>query len=303
MYQSSLGPHTLLRRIDTDFVNLTPIIKYAQTPQPVIGAITGATVVKKGKQEVRGLWVPLEAVRLYVKDCITSMYPDPAAILDVFLSDSLVERFPMALREFVRTTRDSLTKGPLARQFGMNFGEMTSRASSSSSPAGPPNPTLIAAAAAKDRMSVSPSPSPSAPLGISMSMVPPKDYPLSPTEEEIFDELCVNLEWEKDSNRNEMEIEEALRTALPLVRSPDRSTKTRSRARKSPSPPTSPLSSCPPSPVLEKAELRTPTSSSIRSSGSATSQPMRRSKRVADALAAKSTVRTRSSNRGSRNLS
>ncbi|KAE9406365.1 hypothetical protein BT96DRAFT_1014873 [Gymnopus androsaceus JB14] len=284
VYQSSLGPHTLLRRIDTDFVNLTPIIKYAQTPQPVIGAITGATVVKKGKQEVRGLWVPLEAVRLYVKDCITSMYPDPAAILDVFLSDSLVERFPMALREFVRTTRDSLTKGPLARQFGMNFGEMTSRASSSSSPAGPPNPTLIAAAAAKDRMSVSPSPSPSAPLGISMSMVPPKDYPLSPTEEEIFDEL-------------------SLRTALPLVRSPDRSTKTRSRARKSPSPPTSPLSSCPPSPVLEKAELRTPTSSSIRSSGSATSQPMRRSKRVADALAAKSTVRTRSSNRGSRNLS
>lgn len=276
-------------------------MKYAQTPQPIVSAIPGATVVKKGRQEVKGLWVPLEAVRLYVKDCITSSMS--AAILDAFLSDSLVERFPTALREFVRTTRDSLTKGPLVRQFGMNFGEMTrgrsvSSSSSSSSPPGPPNPTLMAAAAAKANEYQVHSPSPSIALfGVSVSMVPTVESPLSATEEEIFDEFCVNLEWENDKVGTQMEIEEGLRTALPLVRTPDRSTRTRSRARKSLSPPSSPLSSCPPSPTLDKADLF------VSSSSTPSQQPRRRSKRVADALAAKSTVRTRSNNRGSRNLS
>ncbi|KAJ3920978.1 hypothetical protein F5877DRAFT_36957 [Lentinula edodes] len=258
VYQSSLGPHTLLRRIDTDFVNLTPIIKYAQTPYP-ISAISGATTVTKGRQEVQGVWVPLEAMRLYAQDCITNRpstsSPDPVAILDIFLSDSLVERFPTALREFVRTTRANLTNnGTVGKQFGKSFG---GDSASSASPSGTPNPTVMAAAAAKDRMPIHEQPffPPLLSCGISISTPPSVEVPLSATEEKIFDEFCVNLEWEKAEEGFDclMDIEDALRTALPLMRTPERS--------------------------------------------------LRRSKRVADALAAKSNVRTRSCKRRSKNLS
>ncbi|GAW08448.1 hypothetical protein LENED_010507 [Lentinula edodes] len=223
VYQSSLGPHTLLRRIDTDFVNLTPIIKYAQTPYP-ISAISGATTVTKGRQEVQGVWVPLEAMRLYAQDCITNRpstsSPDPVAILDIFLSDSLVERFPTALREFVRTTRANLTNnGTVGKQFGKSFG---GDSASSASPSGTPNPTVMAAAAAKDRMPIHEQPffPPLLSCGISISTPPSVEVPLSATEEKIFDEFCVNLEWEKAEEGFDclMDIEDALRTALPLMR-------------------------------------------------------------------------------------
>ncbi|KAJ4488152.1 hypothetical protein J3R30DRAFT_3400721 [Lentinula aciculospora] len=317
VYQSSLGPYTLLRRIDTDFVNLTPIIKFAQTPQPMT-AIPGATTVMKGRQEVQGLWVPLEAMRLYVQDCITCRpptSPDPVVILDIFLSDSLVERFPTALREFVQTTRGNLTSGLLGRHFGKSFGGDSD--SSSPSSAGTPNPTAMAAAAAaaKGRVPIEiPSPS-SLPFGVPVALTPPAEVPLSATEEKIFAEFCVNLEWEKDEqgDGNVMDIEDALRTALPLTRTPERLTRTRSRVRPvSTSPPSSPLSSCPPSPMLDKAQLHALTSSKSLSATasqvdatlpSLSSSSLRRSKRVADALAAKSNVKTRSSNRRSRNLS
>ncbi|KAJ3867765.1 hypothetical protein EV359DRAFT_33738 [Lentinula novae-zelandiae] len=283
VYQSSLGPHTLLRRIDTDFVNLTPIIEYAQTPYP-ISAISGATTVTKGRQEVQGVWVPLEAMQLYVQDCITSRpstsSPDPVAILDIFLSNSLVERFPTALREFVRTTRANLTNnGTVGKQFGKSFG---GDSVSSASPSGTPNPTVMAAAAAKDRMPIHEQAflPPLLSCGVSMSTPPSVEVPLSATEEKIFDEFCVNLE-------------------------------TRSRARQvSFSPSSSPLSSCPPSPVLDKAEthssakLVTATVPQVdATTSSPSSSSLRRSKRVADALAAKSNVRTRSCKRWSKNLS
>ncbi|KAH7877599.1 uncharacterized protein C8R40DRAFT_905653 [Lentinula edodes] len=316
VYQSSLGPHTLLRRIDTDFVNLTPIIKYAQTPYP-ISAISGATTVTKGRQEVQGVWVPLEAMRLYAQDCITNRpstsSPDPVAILDIFLSDSLVERFPTALREFVRTTRANLTNnGTVGKQFGKSFG---GDSASSASPSGTPNPTVMAAAAAKDRMPIHEQPffPPLLSCGISISTPPSVEVPLSATEEKIFDEFCVNLEWEKAEEGFDclMDIEDALRTALPLMRTPERSTRTRSRARQvSFSPSSSPLSSCPPSPVLDNTEthssakLVTTTGPQVdATTSSPSSSSLRRSKRVADALAAKSNVRTRSCKRRSKNLS
>jgi hypothetical protein len=297
VYQSSLGSHALLRRIDTDFVNLTPVMKYVHSPQ-IMSAVPGATVVQKGKEEVRGLWVPVEAARRYVKDSFSSRSsstsPELVAVLDVFLSDTLVERFPTALREFVRTTRD---KGPLIRQFGKNFG--TDDIPVAPLNVEPPNPTLMAAAAAKERVLVDDQP-PSPSFSVGLSMVPPVDIPLSATEEKIFDEFCVNLEWEKDGNRDKMEIEETLRTALPPLRTP---TKPHSRARRvSLSPPVSPLSSCPPSPVLDD-KTSTSAPSPPLSTQTGTSSTLRRSKRVADALAAKSGMKTRSGNRGSRNVS
>ncbi|KAF5391341.1 hypothetical protein D9757_002043 [Collybiopsis confluens] len=297
VYQSSLGSHTLLRRIDTDFVNVTPIIKSTQVPLP--NGIHGATIVNKGKSEVKGLWVPVEAVRLYLKEHLqsaSSTFTDFGTTLDVFLSDTLVERFPTALREFVRMTRECIAKGTLVRQFGKHFG------CDNDPMGGPPDPTLMAAAAAKERARLDDAPTyPSSEL--SVSLVPPAEVPLSATEEELFEE-CVNLEWETD-----IKIEDATRSAVLSLQSSDRSIKSRSHAKlRFSSPPSSPLSSCPPSPVLLKTQLSTravsrsspsPRSGSISTRSSGT---LRRSKRVADALAAKLNVRTRSSKRGARHV-
>ncbi|KAJ3829996.1 hypothetical protein F5880DRAFT_1607046 [Lentinula raphanica] len=313
VYRSSLGPYTLLRRIDTDFVNLTPILEYAQTPQPMT-VIPGATTVRKGRQEIQGFWVPLEAMRLYVQDCITNRpstsSSNPLAILDIFLSDTLVERFPTALRAFVRSIKTN--NDSFGKHFGKSFGEGDTQISSSS--VGTPNPTMMAAVAAKDRMHVDEEllPPPSMSFGVSMSIGPSAEVPLSDTEEKIFDEFCVNLEWDQEEKGdvNVMDMEDALRSALPLARTPERSTRTRSCARPfSMSPPLSPLSSCPPSPVLDKVQLQPLTSAKSTlvvvpkadvTRSSSTSGSLRRSKRVADALAAKSNVKA--SNRKSRNL-
>ncbi|KAJ4001380.1 hypothetical protein F5050DRAFT_1683517 [Lentinula boryana] len=266
VYQSSLGPHTLLRRIDTDFVNLTPIIKYAQTPQPMT-VIPGATSVTKGRQEVQGYWVPLDAMRLYVQDCILSRpstsSSDPLAILDIFLSDTLVERFPAALREFVRTTRANSINGLSGKHFGKSFGGDDT--SSSSLSAGTPNPTAMAAAAAKDRVPIHEEVfPPHLSFGVSMSITPSVEVPLSDTEEKIFDEFCVNLEWDNEENGDG---NAQLYTSISSKSAPV---------------------------IVSQADTALPSPSP----GS-----LRRSKRVADALAAKSNVRTRASSRKSRNLS
>ncbi|KAJ3844498.1 hypothetical protein F5878DRAFT_525671 [Lentinula raphanica] len=262
VYRSSLGPYTLLRRIDTDFVNLTPILEYAQTPQPMT-VIPGATTVRKGRQEIQGFWVPLEAMRLYVQDCITNRpstsSSNPLAILDIFLSDTLVERFPTALRAFVRSIKTN--NDSFGKHFGKSFGEGDTQISSSS--VGTPNPTMMAAVAAKDRMHVDEEllPPPSMSFGVSMSIGPSAEVPLSDTEEKIFDEFCVNLEWDQEEKGDvNVQLQPLTSAKSTLV-------------------------------VVPKADV---------TRSSSTSGSLRRSKRVADALAAKSNVKA--SNRKSRNL-
>ncbi|KAF5365580.1 hypothetical protein D9758_003195 [Tetrapyrgos nigripes] len=254
VYQTSLGPHTLLRRIDTDFVNLSPILIYAQSPHPVLTTIPGATVITEGSLLVQGVWVPLPAARAYVRDHPLK-HPRDAAAVDLFFSDMLVERFPSALRQFVLSER----QGNLTGQFGKSFGEPERAAS--------PAAIALSATSLTSRVRDDASDihhqhvhqlSALAPLTLSPSLPPP---PLSATEERIFDELCVNLEWENDKPDLE----------YPATYSP----------------PSSPLSSCPPSPELPPVPLPSHTcTESIE-----TDKPLRRSKRVADKAAR---IRTRS---------
>ncbi|THU99326.1 hypothetical protein K435DRAFT_498869 [Dendrothele bispora CBS 962.96] len=251
VYQTSLGQHTLLRRIDTDFVNLSPIFIYAQTPHPVLSTIPGATLVTRASTHVQGMWVPLSAARAYIKDHPLRAAQDAASV-DLFLSDSLVERFPSALRQFVLSERQANLTG----QFGKSFGESDRTATPAALAM---SATSLTSRTTDDDRSTAPYQLSSlAPLSLSPSLPPP---PLSATEEKIFDELCVNLEWEKDSPD-------------PVIFD---------------SPPTSPLSSCPPSPEIPPLPLPLPSHS--RTQSTETDKPLRRSKRVADAKAARTRTR------------
>lgn len=135
-----LGPFQLLRRIDSDFVNLSPIIAYSgtagiptstaaagdsgiseQTETPPTAApssanvVTNATVITSGSPEICGTWVTLAAAQAYVRDHLPSGIARRG--LEQFLSDTLVEKFPSALQDFHR-----LNAGLRAlNQFGRHF--------------------------------------------------------------------------------------------------------------------------------------------------------------------------------------
>ncbi|KAJ7470575.1 hypothetical protein FB451DRAFT_1340031 [Mycena latifolia] len=222
VYQMTLGAFTLLRRLDTDFVNLSPIVSYSGAPYPVLSTIPNATVVSRGSPAVTGTWVPLSAAQAYVRD-------HPLPVLDVFLSDTLFERFPSALQDFHKSS----SSGRTLNQFGPHFGTtlQATQLCSQSERREPDISSLLAPLA---------SPDPDAEAA-------PTEQPLSSTEQEMFHELCVTTDWDKD-------------TASGL------------------SPPPSPLSDVP-------ADDPPPERSG---------RPLRRSKRVADAMiAAQSRTRSR----------
>ena len=146
VFQMMLGPFQLLRRIDSDFVNLSPIIAYSGTggiptssisaddddiserltsphPSPIappspLSVVTNATVITSGSPEICGAWVTLAAAQAYVRDHLFSGENGIARrALELFLSDTLVERFPSALQDFHR-----LNAGLRAlNQFGKHF--------------------------------------------------------------------------------------------------------------------------------------------------------------------------------------
>jgi hypothetical protein len=128
VYQMTLGPYLLLRRIDTDFVNLTPIVEWCGKGRgyPVLSTIPNAVVVWRGwgSEKVCGVWVPLEVAQSYVKDlntCLTNAVGgETTQGLDVFLSNELVEQFPSALKDFHRTN----SSGRMLKQFGRWFESM-----------------------------------------------------------------------------------------------------------------------------------------------------------------------------------
>jgi len=149
VFQMMLGPFQLLRRIDSDFVNLSPIIAYSGTagiPTSTAAAgdsgiseqietggrpsspptttpsstnvVTNATVITSGSPEICGTWVTLAAAQAYARDHLSSGENGIARrALELFLSDTLVEKFPSALQDFHR-----LNAGLRAlNQFGRHF--------------------------------------------------------------------------------------------------------------------------------------------------------------------------------------
>ncbi|KAJ7738493.1 hypothetical protein DFH07DRAFT_82874 [Mycena maculata] len=176
VYQMTLGTHALLRRLDTDFVNLSPIVSFSGTPYPVLSTISNATVVSRGSSTVAGTWVPLAAAQAYARD-----HPLPNGLLDVFLSDTLFERFPSALQDFHKSS----SSGRTLNQFGPHFGStlQATQLCGQNERREPDISSLLAPA-------FSPAP-PSSAVEL--------EQPLSSTEQEMFRQLCVTTDWDKDA--------------------------------------------------------------------------------------------------------
>lgn len=271
-----LGAFQLLRRIDTDFVNLSPIVAYSGSPHPVLSTIANATIVTKGSPEVSGTWVPLPAAQVYVKEHLAG---DLA--LDIFLSDALVERFPSALQDFYRSNAPARSLNQFGKPFestlqaaklevqtdnetpvcwDSRFGWMHNESSGSSTSASAPfalTATLAAGGKQAEDM----------------------EDPLSPTEQQIFQELCVIPDWDR-------ELSEGGEDGMVLDVDP-----------------------CPSKVAPVEEEENVPRTSLCPSTPVQTAhpgRPLRRSKRVADALAAahqaptQQPSRTRSRKGGSR---
>jgi hypothetical protein len=250
VYQMMLGSFSLLRRIDTDFVNLSPIVAYSGASFPVLSTIPSATVVTKGSPTVSGTWVPLSTAQGYVRD-----HPVEGGRLSIFLSDVLFERFPTALQDFHRSS----TPGRLLNHFGPPFGS-----------------TLQATqlfvhtdASWNGWIQEEPQSIPARPPSSSEKHCEEADIPLSATEQEMFHVLCDSPDWDKEN--------------MPSPRMMSMDEKVASTEHE-----------------VETALEHTITNvADVRSDRR--ERPLRRSKRVADALAAQSRVRTRRG--GSRNNS
>ncbi|TFK26388.1 hypothetical protein FA15DRAFT_615866 [Coprinopsis marcescibilis] len=201
VYQMVLGSFHFLRRIDTDFVNLSPIVAYTRSPLPVITTIPNATVVAKGSHSVSGVWIPLPAAQAYIKD-----HPAKDGEFDQFLSHRLHERFPSALQDFVKSNASARA----LNQFGRDF---TSTLQASQQPL-PPVPLSAAEMLARQppqlqlqqlqsMMNLHSPASDVFSLSAALSIAERQhdelaEPPLSATEQEIF-ELCVVPDWEKES--------------------------------------------------------------------------------------------------------
>ncbi|KAF8061528.1 hypothetical protein FPV67DRAFT_283807 [Lyophyllum atratum] len=255
VYQMMLGSFQLLRRIDTDFVNLTPIVSYSAAPWPVLSTITNATTVTKGSPIVSGTWVPLSAAQAYARD----HYPLRNGPLNTFLSDTLFERFPSALQDFHRSS----TQGRMLGHFGPHFGS-TLQATQ----------LCDTSEAQGQRTAWEEASTTSSAFALSLALSLPDrtaedaDLPLSATEQEIFRTLCDIPDWEKENS-----------PPCSSMLAEQKTGPTGAQTHYAP-----------------PEHVPAPAADCDRSE-----RPLRRSKRVADAMAAQTQTRTRSRRGGSRN--
>jgi hypothetical protein len=190
IYQLIVDSYPLLRRFDTDFVNLSRIAEYLGQPRSSLESISVAKDVVDGCPLIRGKWVPLEKARSFVN--VLSMHH----VLDMFLSEKLSDQFPPCVQALHRSHHHLRS----CNQFGPPFRSMVEDRR-------PPISIddLFEASMSWERddddhlISVHPS------LGIkSMDISVPalqedngvQETPLSPTEQEIFHSFCGSPEWD-----------------------------------------------------------------------------------------------------------
>ncbi|KAG6896731.1 hypothetical protein C0992_006448 [Termitomyces sp. T32_za158] len=262
-----LGPFQLLRRIDTDFVNLSTIVAYSGGSWPVLSTIPNAAVVTKGSVMVSGTWVPLSAAQAYVRD----HHPRQNGPLHTFLSDTLYERFPPALQDFHRSSTQNRRLG----HFGPHFSS-TIQATQlcGSAPEASPQPIGTLEKAREEPSFVL---APGAAFSLSLSLTSPErsieptaELPLSPCEQEMFQVLCGAPEWDKENSPPSSPAVGDKKTAFVTE--------------------------------IQMTEIQPLPSAAKVTEVERTEKPLRRSKRVADAIAAQAqNTRTRSRRGGSRN--
>ncbi|KAF9476594.1 hypothetical protein BDN70DRAFT_159673 [Pholiota conissans] len=315
VYQMILGAFQLLRRIDTDFVNLAPILAIAGAALSANEVPVNAMVVTKGSPEICGTWVPLAAAQAYVQthlaDATGKCAEADRDALRVFLSDTLVELFPPALQEFHRA--------PPARglnQFGLHFLSMvqaakweavmdgsnaihtgSSVASGSVSSAGSTPGSFMTAGSSSPTSTSPPGSLPARPflLGFGDRHVE-KDAPLSATEQQLFHELCVIPDWDRDGEGEDGAMDVDLPTSSSL---PENMVALMDLSGALPPAPMSPLSVLSESPLSSPMSSPTITSARLvsaaivrkRTESTETQKPLRRSKRVADAQLAQPAAR------------
>ncbi|PIL23834.1 transcription factor [Ganoderma sinense ZZ0214-1] len=206
VYQSTWGSSTLLRRVDTDFVNASPI---SQVLSVAIPTAPSAVVITAGSPLICGTWVPLSVAQNIAGDDVT---------LATFLSDDLRSLFPDALH----TLQPALGLQAVHPQFGHQF-ESASQARRRSMTSHrlelPPrefevswedhlstHPPFILATAALDEHRPA------------MEEIPAVvETPLSPTEEEMFHVLCATSEWETDECMDQTTEALSASTLLPDI--------------------------------------------------------------------------------------
>ncbi|KAF9466298.1 hypothetical protein BDZ94DRAFT_1306292 [Collybia nuda] len=203
VYQMLLGSFSLLRRIDTDFVNLSPIMAYTGAPCPPLATIPNSTVITKGSAAVSGTWVPLAAAQAYVRD-----HPLQGGPLDIFLSDVLFERFPTALQDFHKSS----SPGRMLNHFGPHFGSTLQASRLTVQTDAPERNSWEVAWQQQDAgHSITPHNNFTLSTGLpSCDKNEEVDAPLSATEQEIFHALCVIPDWDKENtpSPNSMLVDE-----------------------------------------------------------------------------------------------
>ncbi|KAG6886014.1 hypothetical protein C0993_006130 [Termitomyces sp. T159_Od127] len=267
VYQMMLGPFQLLRRIDTDFVNLSTIVAYSGGSWPVLSTIPNAAVVTKGSVMVSGTWVPLSAAQAYVRD----HHPRENGPLHTFLSDTLYERFPPALQDFHRSSTQNRKLG----YFGPHFSS-TIQATQlcGSAPETPPPPSnTLEKTREEPSFTLAPGIAFSLPLSLTSterSIEQNAELPLSPCEQEMFQVLCGTPEWDKENSPPSSPAVGDKKTAFVAE--------------------------------IQMTETQPLPSANKVTEVERTEKPLRRSKRVADAIAAQAqNTRTRSRRGSSRN--
>ncbi|KAG5644991.1 hypothetical protein DXG03_007268 [Asterophora parasitica] len=315
VYQMSLGPYQLLRRIDTDFVNISPIVAYTgsgnDTPWPPslnAHTVPNATTVTKGSPAVSGTWVPLRTAQAFVRD--HHHLPRPPTkknnaqaqqtrkALRTFLGDSLFERFPSALKDFHRSS----TQGRMLGHFGPHFGstlQATQLCEARSERERSESVSVVSGNGIGGAASVGGS------VGVS-GEAEAEDTPLSATEQEIFRALCDIPDWDKENSppSSPMLVEQKIAgTSTPVIVKA-----VAAAAAMAPSPVTDDTAiepvmeiEVPPPAAVEPAKQTAPAPVPAPESSERADRPLRRSKRVADAIAAHTQPRTRSRRGGSRN--
>ncbi|KAI0637139.1 hypothetical protein C8Q77DRAFT_550425 [Trametes polyzona] len=186
VYQMTLGSSLVLRRVDTDFVNIAPIAQHLGVACPSVSA---AVTVMGGSPAVRGTWVPLE---------VAHTVAEGKPILEAFLSKDLRSYFPPSLNSLHPGDDRKSTYPEYGHQF-QSASEARRQSMTSHRLELPPREFEVSW---EDHLSTHP------PFILATSAIdghrpvteeapPPVVEALSPTEEAMFHVLCADPEWEE----------------------------------------------------------------------------------------------------------
>ena len=198
MYELVLGPHQLLRRFDTDFVNLTRIAECLGTSPSLLGPDLPGRDLVEGCSSILGLWVPLASAQEFVQT--RPLVPD---VLRAFLSNALYEDFPSSIRNLYRS-HDCLRS---LQQLGPPFRSMVER-----------QPSLSIDDTTRQAEMNAPIP----PFSEAVAL----NAPLSVKEEEIFQTLCACPDWDVPSPSPVAEPKPEKRKMEKRPRTAERSSRT-----------------------------------------------------------------------------